>query len=1141
MRIDLRAEMRIGDDDVDVTEDVRIADAVVSHRWGRADEASQPDPATAGLTLNNRDGVYSVYNPLGPYWGTLGRNTPLRLTNHTGSVHCATGETGHISTPDHPALRITGDLDVRLSLGTWAWRPGQNIGLAGRWQTTGNQRSWMLTLTAAGHPQLRWSTNGSTTLTATAALPVPILAGKRGALRAALDVDTGAGWAVTFWIRRPREPWRRLGEPVSGSGATSVHAGTADLCVGIMPAAGIDGRPLRIMAVELLDGIDGTAVADLDLTTAESGAPEVVDAAGRTWSPQAGAEITRRRVVHAGEIVELPPRWDRTGQDRYVPITSAGLLRRLQTPSRTPPRSALRRYMADRAHAQVVYWPMTEGAQSEAGRPAVGTALLRVVQAGWHSAPARPEWGRGELAPWLEPVMNVPAEGLVVLSAPVTVTGQRTVEYVRQGPGGTVRLILTDRADPPREWVLLISTGDGGSVVLLSGVDGLLMPVHVTLGDQRALTNEPHLIRLTVGQGSSTPWQIHIDGQLVASGTASVATTVLARVGMEVVTAGDPETNGAVSIGHLVVWQGAGPAPAETWGAVRGWEGEKAGRRVVRICGEQSIPLTVVGDPDNTQPVGPQQLQPPVTVMRQAVEVDDALLMDARHELGLLLRTRASMDNQPPALVLDASAGHLAQEPEPTADDQLTVNRAVVARIDGGEAEYEQTEGRLGTQDPPLGMGLKERGWELNAWSDSQLLDLAAARVAAGTVDELRWPKITLHLHDDRLADLVDDVLELLPGDRATLVGVDGAPPGVIELAIDGATEAATSREWRVDLTCRPGSPHVVGQVTWDDPQPEDPPSHIDTDGSRLALLAGPDATTLWVEPAPPAELDWIVTGSPQSVPEDVPVDVLVGGEVVTVTNIGAPVTGGPWAAAAGNTDIIGANDQVAPSVTAAEPGLLVCAWATYAIPVEYTIPAGMTGLGQAAGYYASATVAVENVPAGPTGTRTATADFVDAYGAISVVAPGASVALTNWVRAYEELPEDGLTLTAPAEVGDWLVAIHLADWDPNDEMARPDGGWEPVTESSGPTADAARVRVWARQASTSGAQEVVLSGGDQLTDVHGWLLVFAGVSAASGQPFTVIRARNGISKTHPAGTDVRLARPMLVAPGWDVDGVLGL
>lgn len=53
---------------------------------GRGDETSQVQPQTASLVLNNRDGRFSPRNPLGPWYGQLTRNTPLRVSRLNNGI-----------------------------------------------------------------------------------------------------------------------------------------------------------------------------------------------------------------------------------------------------------------------------------------------------------------------------------------------------------------------------------------------------------------------------------------------------------------------------------------------------------------------------------------------------------------------------------------------------------------------------------------------------------------------------------------------------------------------------------------------------------------------------------------------------------------------------------------------------------------------------------------------------------------------------------------------------------------------------------------------------------------------------------------------------------------------------------------------
>jgi len=63
---------------LDITSDVLTRDDIVITR-GRAEAAQHTDRGTCTLTLNNTNGKYSPRNTRSPYYGKIGRNTPLRV------------------------------------------------------------------------------------------------------------------------------------------------------------------------------------------------------------------------------------------------------------------------------------------------------------------------------------------------------------------------------------------------------------------------------------------------------------------------------------------------------------------------------------------------------------------------------------------------------------------------------------------------------------------------------------------------------------------------------------------------------------------------------------------------------------------------------------------------------------------------------------------------------------------------------------------------------------------------------------------------------------------------------------------------------------------------------------------------------
>lgn len=64
---------------------VRYASGVQITR-GQQNETSAPQPGSCSMTLDNTGGRFSPRNPLGPWYGLIGRNTPIRVSVQSGNA-----------------------------------------------------------------------------------------------------------------------------------------------------------------------------------------------------------------------------------------------------------------------------------------------------------------------------------------------------------------------------------------------------------------------------------------------------------------------------------------------------------------------------------------------------------------------------------------------------------------------------------------------------------------------------------------------------------------------------------------------------------------------------------------------------------------------------------------------------------------------------------------------------------------------------------------------------------------------------------------------------------------------------------------------------------------------------------------------
>ncbi len=198
--------------------------------------------------------------------------------------------THYASTPDHASLDITGDIDLRVRVALDDWTPAATEGLLAKATAAGNNRAYKFVVDTAGLLVLQWSTDGSLPLvTEVSTVATGIADGAAKHVRATLDVDNDAsGYDVNFYTSDNGAVWTQLGTTVVGGATTSIAATTAILEVGTGGnVGGLQNASGTFYEAQVLDGIDGTLVADFDAADFNAGDTDTdtaVDATGKTWT-----------------------------------------------------------------------------------------------------------------------------------------------------------------------------------------------------------------------------------------------------------------------------------------------------------------------------------------------------------------------------------------------------------------------------------------------------------------------------------------------------------------------------------------------------------------------------------------------------------------------------------------------------------------------------------------------------------------------------------------------------------------------------------------------------------------------------------------------------------------------------------------
>jgi hypothetical protein len=172
-----------------------------------------------------------------------------------------------VSTPDTAVLDVTGDLDIRIKVTADDWTArSSRFELFGKYDSTGNQRSFMVWINSGGSLTFWHSETGTVGISANSTASLTFANGATGWVRVTLDVDNGsAGHSKAFYTSEDGVTWTQLGTTVVTAGVTSVHAGTAPLVWGARhPTSNLESVAGVIHYAELRSGINGSPVAIFD-------------------------------------------------------------------------------------------------------------------------------------------------------------------------------------------------------------------------------------------------------------------------------------------------------------------------------------------------------------------------------------------------------------------------------------------------------------------------------------------------------------------------------------------------------------------------------------------------------------------------------------------------------------------------------------------------------------------------------------------------------------------------------------------------------------------------------------------------------------------------------------------------------------
>lgn len=1111
--LNARTEIQVGGVWTDVTQYALTRD-IITHTRGRSGEGQAVDPASCSLTLKSPGGLFSPENPRSPYYKLIGRNTPMRVSVQAGPQRLLLPDdapNARATTPTATALNISGNLDARIEVSLLNWQVNTEVELFGKYLTTGNQRSWQLSVSTFGGLVLRASTDGGAVLGFTSSVPVPVPPSGRLALRVTRDNATG----VTTFYTAPsiNGTWAQLGNTVT-TATGAIFASTAPLTVGDIDTLAFTAPSGSVYAAQLRNGINGTVVASVDFTAPAIGATSFVDATGLTWTLANGAAISNKRVRFRGEYSDWPPRWSGDGQLITVEGEGAGVLRRLNQGKKALASTLRRRIPSD--PTLLAYWPMEDDSDAtQAYSPVKGVKPMKLTNFAMASDDSF--FGSAPL-----PVVEVGATLSGEVPAPASGTGPWQVEMVYRiptAPSSLATFFEIAATGTVVRYTVQVQTNNV-QVKAFDGDGTQLFFLNSTAGTTPSFFGSQNRVRLFARQNGANV-DVDVAWLNVSASGVFLTTSFAGQVGRARTVSSNFGTGmDGTTIGHLAVFQATDTKVMD--GADDGYQGETAAARLRRLSVEEALPILATGVQGDTARMGPQRPAVLLEQLEQCANADGGILVEDREQLGLRYRSRTSQYNQTPVLTLSYGQRGLATI-EPSPDDMDVRNDITVTRIGGSAGRAELDTGALSVLDPPNGIGRYDDADDYNLYQDSQTEPMAWWLVYLGTWDQARYPTITLLLH--RAPSLIPAILDLAEGDLIRITDLpDFLPPGPLDLLVVGYKERMAPRKWEIDLVCVPAGPYLVGAVG------DTVAGRVDANpgGSTLAVAAAAADTALTVHtpatgvmgPAP-----WITSSGPApTYPSELPVPVRIAGEVLSATTIR------PWG-----------YDAFGRSVAAG-------GWGTATDGQAWTLSGGVASTER----QVNGSRGVVTLTSTPTSVRNqllpgAVADCeIRCRMSVSAVATGAALTpavVLRWTSATDYYlarlhfglsgamqvsvarvtTQVGSAATLPytyAASDEFEVRVRLTG-DLVQVRVWPVGALEPAVWHSEQTVVTTPIA-----AGQVGLAATALTGNTNVSPQ----LLFDEFAVPTPQAWTVARAVNGVSKTQAAGAEVRVERPAVVA-----------
>lgn len=607
----------------------------------------------------------------------------------------------------------------------------------------------------------------------------------------------------------------------------------------------------------------------------------------------------RGKIRFWGEVPEWPLKSTTGDKWAYVPISAAGILRRLLAPNAPLFYSSLRRTLSA-ASGLVAYFPMEDGTQATTFANLVDRSAPMVVRSGTVSFASVTTCLGSQALPSLTS-SGVLAATFTPPASTLTATTWHVEASVQIPVMGSTNIACAfgwsmANAQVSRYEILIGNVGGAaseGEVVIrwpytIGGAKVTRTGIVIDDGNWHHIA-----VTMSIVAGSLVG-TIFVDG--VQGSTALTDNAPLGQVtGMDFNARSDIATDTFILAGGHAMTSATNSTVLvpDGYNAFTGHNLEPAGTRVQRLCGEEGINFMGTGDLTDTALMGPQRPAKLIDLFYDCEDADQGFFYELQDAFGLGFRGRRDLYNQPRRVALQYHApGNIDSPLEPSDNDQRIINDSTANRVNGSSAQVVLASGPMSILPPSQGgIGRYPEGPTFNVGADSQLLDLAGIRVFAGTIDQQRFDFVKFNISNMIVnhgnIGLVESLMSLKVGD---LITVDNTPvwipPNQVRLIDVGQSEWYDQFEHELVTNTILAAPYDVGVL-------EDPIlGRLSDDTTTIRdLLVTTTATTFQIDVTGPL---WITVAflAALDTPETwVNFDWMIAGERITITDISGAST----------------------------------------------------------------------------------------------------------------------------------------------------------------------------------------------------------------------------------------------------------